>query len=221
MAYKVECKLVAFLGDVEHFPCHFGYEVGDSFIYDGEKFIGRICPAVLTPNMLQAINNIRYWGNSLPNNYPWTYSGISKRDLNMKKYDGVGWTNVKNAPRGAKKELVDMSGLKMPFERVKGRATFTCSDPRTLAMFRCEPYGLANKGFDLPFYRRQMSILKKIKIHPGLSVSEVLEKFTKWERENIYPRLGNAIVEIMMEELAGAGYIEFREGKAYLKGQNN
>ena len=103
MAYKVKCTVVAFMGDIEHFPCHFGYKIGDSFIYDGETFTGRICPAALSANMLQAINTIRYWGNSLPNNYPWTYSGISKRDPDMKKYDGLGFANVKEAPQGAKK----------------------------------------------------------------------------------------------------------------------
>ena len=28
-------------------PCHFGYEVGDEIIYDGENFIGRICLQII------------------------------------------------------------------------------------------------------------------------------------------------------------------------------
>ncbi len=217
MAYKVKCRLVAFIGDIEHFPCHFGYKIGDEFMYDGEKFIGRICPALLSASMIQTINNIRYHGNSLPNNFPWTYSGISKKDPDMKKYDGVGWANVKEAPQNAKKELVDMSGIAMPQSRLYGGGGFICNDPRTMAMFRAEPCGLSDQGFDLPFYRRQMSILEKIKAEPGLDTAEILAKFTQWEREEIYPRLGSAVLEIMVEELAGVGYIELRDGKVYPK----
>jgi uncharacterized repeat protein (TIGR04076 family) len=217
MAYKVRCRLVAFLGDIEHFPCHFGYEIGDEFIYDGEKFIGRICPALFSSNMLAVIDTIRYNGNSPFKNYPWTYSGISRREPSMKEYDGIGWANVKESevPDGARKEFVRMT-LPIPAER-RGGGGFFCGDPRTLAMFRAEPYGLSDKGFDLPFYKRQMNILEKIKAEPGLSAAEVLERFTDWEREEIYPRLGPVNVAIMMEELEGAGYIELRDGKAYSK----
>ena len=137
----------------------------------------------------------------------------------MKEYDGIGWANVKEAPEGAKKELVGMSGMAIPEGRVSGGGGFICGDPRTLAMFRAVPFGLSDKGFDLPFYRRQMSILEKIQAEPGLDATGVLEKFTKWEREDIYPRLGAGVVEIMMEELEGAGYIELRDGKAFAKGK--
>jgi uncharacterized repeat protein (TIGR04076 family) len=215
MAYKVKCRLVAFIGDVEQFPCHFGYEIGDEFIYDGEKFIGRICPALFHSGMLSIIDTIRYNGTSAFRNYPWLYSGISKKDPSMKKYDGVGWANVKEIPKDVRKEFTARV-LQIPAERYSSRS-FICDDPRTLAMFTAEPFGLSDKGFDLPFYRRQMSILGKIKAEPGLGVTEVLERFSKWEREDIYPRLGPANVEIMLEELEGAGYIELRDGKAYAK----
>ena len=213
MAYKVKCRLVAFLGDAEHFPCHFGYEIGDEFIYDGEKFIGRICPALFSSNMLSVIDNVRYTANSSFRNYPWTYSGISRKDPAMKKYDGVGWANVKEPPEGAKKEYVRMT---LPIsDKRRGAGGFFCGDPRTLAMFRAEPFGLSDKGFDLPFYKRQMSILEKIQAESGLNNAEILGRFTEWEREDIYPRLGPANLEIMLEELEGAGYIEFRDGKVF------
>jgi uncharacterized repeat protein (TIGR04076 family) len=217
MAYKVKCTLVAFLGDIEHFPCHFGYEIGDEFIYDGEKFIGRICPALFTSNMLAVIDIIRYNADSAFRNYPWTYSGISRKDPSMKKYDGVGWANVKEAPEGAREEFVRMT-LPIPDERRASGGGFFCGDPRTLAMFHAEPFGLSDKGFDLPFYKRQMSILDKIKAEPGLTVSEILERFTQWEREDIYPQLGPANVEIMLDELAVTGYIELRDGRASATG---
>lgn len=217
MAYKVKCRLVTFLGDIEHFPCHFGYEIGDEFIYDGEKFIGRVCSGLFSSSMLSVIDTIRYSGNLHFGYYPWNYSGLSKREPNMKKYDGVGWANVREEeiPTDARKEFLERT-LPIPKER-RGRGGFHCADLRILAVFRAEPCGLSDKGFDLPFYKREMSILEKIKTEPGLNSAEVLESFAKWEIEDIYPPLGPVNVELMMAELEGAGYIELLDGKAYPK----
>jgi len=151
MAYKVKCKLVAFLGDIEHFPCHFGYEIGDEFIYDGEKFIGRVCSGLFSSNMLSVIDTIRYSGNLHFGHFPWLYSGFSRREPSMKKYDGIGWANVKaeQIPEGARREYLERT-LPVPTER-RGGGGFHCADLRILAVFRVEPFGLSNKGFDLPF----------------------------------------------------------------------
>ena len=46
MSFKVKATVIDFLGDEEKYPCHFQHEIGDEFIYDGEKFIGRICPSM-------------------------------------------------------------------------------------------------------------------------------------------------------------------------------
>ena len=159
--YKVKATVVAFLGDVEHFPCHFGYKIGDSFIYDGEKFIGRICPSLFPSNMLAVFDIIRYSGNIHFGYFPWNYSGISRREPKNKKYDGVGWANVDGAPKGAREDFVHMT-LPIPTER-RGVGQFSCDDPRTHAIFIAEPCGLSDKGFDRPFYMRAMSILDKIK----------------------------------------------------------
>ena len=43
--YKVRCKLVRFEGDVETFPCHFKYEIGDEIYYDGVQFDRQDMPA--------------------------------------------------------------------------------------------------------------------------------------------------------------------------------
>lgn len=211
--YKVRCKLVAFLGDVEQFPCHFGYKVGDEFIYDGEKFIGRICPSLFPSNMLAVINTIRFSGLKQFGYYPWNYTGISKKDPKMKRYDGVGWANVKGAPEGARKEFVDMT-LPIPDER-RGVGQFHCDDIRTLALFIAEPCGLSDKGYDRPFYMRSMSILNKIKEEPGIKTCDIIKRFTKWEREEIYPRLGPVLIGLLLEELETVGYITIRNGRAY------
>ncbi len=46
MAFKIKATLVEFMGDEKSFPCHFCYKIGDSFIYDGEEFQGRVCPGI-------------------------------------------------------------------------------------------------------------------------------------------------------------------------------
>ncbi len=217
MAYKVRCRLVSFRGDVENFPCHFGYKIGDEFIYDGEKFIGRVCSGLFSTNMLSVIDTIRYSGNLHYGHFPWLYSGYSLRDPKMKKYDGIGWSNIKEnkIPEGVSKESLAKT-LPIPITR-QGGGGFHCADLRTIAVFRAEPYGLSDQGFDLPFYKREMSIWEKIKAEPGRTPAEVLEKFTKWEREDIYPPLGPVNIELLMAELEGSGYIEFRDGRAYPK----
>jgi uncharacterized repeat protein (TIGR04076 family) len=49
--YKVKCKLVDFEGDVQNFPCHFGYVIGDEIYYDGVNFTGKICPHLIVQMM--------------------------------------------------------------------------------------------------------------------------------------------------------------------------
>jgi uncharacterized repeat protein (TIGR04076 family) len=211
--YKVKATVVGFLGDVEHFPCHFGYKIGDSFIYDGEKFIGRICPSLFPSNMLAVFDIIRYSGNLHFGYFPWNYSGISRREPGNRKYDGVGWANVKGAPKGAREDFVHMT-LPIPTER-RGVGQFACDDPRTHAVFIAEPCGLSDKGFDRPFYMRAMSILEKIKAEPGIKKGDVLKKFTKFEREEIYPPLGPVNTGLLLEELETTGYIIIKAGKVF------
>ena len=94
---------------------------------------------------------------------------------------------------------------------------FACGDCRTSAFFVCEPIGLANGGDSLPYYNREMSILEKIKSESGMTADEILNKFSEWEREEIYPPLTPVNVQLMLDELAEVDYIELRDGKAYPK----
>ncbi len=67
--FKVKATVIGFAGDEEKYPCHFQHKVGDEFIYDGEKYIGRICPgmsAVVVPKMMAAI------GTPIPRGRPGT-----------------------------------------------------------------------------------------------------------------------------------------------------
>jgi hypothetical protein len=86
---------------------------------------------------------------------------------------------------------------------------------RTSAYFSVEPVDLASGGYTVPYYRREMSVLDKRKAEPGLTVDEILSKYTDWEREEVYPPLNPVNVGLMLDELAGVNYIELRDGKVY------
>ena len=59
MSFKVKATVIAFLGDARKYPCHFQHQIGDEFIYDGEKFIGRICPSMAPHIIPQSMNSAR------------------------------------------------------------------------------------------------------------------------------------------------------------------
>lgn len=134
----------------------------------------------------------------------------------MKKYDGIGFVPVKEVPEGV--ETKYLNGLSiLPSTGKRGGWTFVCGDSRTSALFLAEPFGLAEAGFDTPYYRREMSIFEKIKAEPGINANAIIDKFSKWEREEIFPPLTPLMMEMMLDELSEAGYIEIREGKTYPK----
>jgi hypothetical protein len=78
-----------------------------------------------------------------------------------------------------------------------------------------EPIDIASGGYALPFYKREIAILDKVKKTPGMTVEEILEKFTDFERDEIHPPLYNVLVQLMLEELEEVGYVELKDGKAF------
>ena len=66
-----------------------------------------------------------------------------------------------------------------------------------------------------PFFRREMAILDRILKKPGIDSKKILNEFSKEEIEGIYPALGQAMVESLLEELELMNYIEIREGKVF------
>ena len=203
MPFKVRCRLIAFMGDEEEYPCHFGYKIGDEFIYDGEQFTGRICLSLL-PNMIPAIKMLHDLGNKGSKRSLIRYSGHSKRDPGMKKHDGLGFAPLKQSP-----SIGSMSALQA------GGWPFVCNDSKTSALFMAEAFDLASAGFDTPYYMREMSILEKIKKEPGIQTDMIIKRFTDWERDEIFPPLTPIIVELMLDELSETGYIKILEGRAY------
>jgi hypothetical protein len=216
MPFKVKCTLVSWTGDPERFPCHFDYHIGDSFTYDGEKFEGKICNGLLK-NMAPVLWNTIFYGPGDYERMIYVYTGLSARDPSMEKYDGVGFRPLKEVPAGADPKHLRSISATPPKALIKRQRGFVCDDTRTGAFFTCEPIGLAGGGDMKTHYNRAMSILEKIKKQPGMTVDEILDSFTKFEREEIYPPIYNVSVSLMLDEMATVNYIELRDGRAYPK----
>ena len=142
------------------------------------------------------------------------YSGLSLKDPAMKKYDGIGFRPIKKAPAGSGAKSTIVSSPDRP-QGLRGGGSFACADCRTSAYFSVEPIDLASGGYTLPYYKREMNIYEKVKSNPGITVDEILKKFTDFEKDDIYPPLYEVNVQLMLDELAEVNYIELRGGKAY------
>ena len=201
------------MNDVERFPCHFDYEIGEEFTYDGERIEGRICPGVLL-TMVPTIWQTFFSGKRAYERIIFKYSGLDAKDPSMKKYDGIGFRPLKEAPEGSGGKSNIVATPERP-TGLKGGGTFACADCRTSAYFSVEPIDVASGGYTLPFYKREMSILDKVKSSPGITVDEILKSYTDFERDEIHPPLYEVIVQLMLEELEEVGYVELRDGKAY------
>ena len=213
MPFKVRGKLIGFMNDVDRFPCHFDYKMGEEFTYDGERIEGRICPGVLL-TMVPTVWQTFFSGRRAYERIIFKYSGLSLKDPSMKQYDGIGYRPLKEAPEGSGEK----SGIVVTPERptgLKGGVSFACADCRTSAYFSVEPIDLASGGYTLPYYKREMSVFDKIKSKPGITVDEILGMFTDFERDEIYPPLYSVNVQLMLDELEEVGYVELKDGKAY------
>ena len=215
--FKVRCKLVSFAGNEEIFPCHFNYKIGDEFYYDGVQFTGRICPGLLA-SMTPTVYGVFLLGNKYFENVMYRYRGLDKRDPSMAIYDGVGFCPIEKLPEGARERFAQMKPLDAKHKKARG-GHFVCGDTRILAEFTCEAVDLSDSEYAQPFYRREISILDKIKAEPGIDVEEILDRFTDFERSKISPPLTPVLLEVLLDALADMNYIEIRDGKAYATGR--
>ena len=60
-----------------------------------------------------------------------------------------------------------------------------------------------------------MTILDKVLKNPGIKANRILKEFTKAQIEEIYPAMGQAMVDSLLEEMAVVGYLEIRDGKVF------
>jgi uncharacterized repeat protein (TIGR04076 family) len=222
--FKVRTRLVAFIGDEEKYPCHMQHMVGDEIIFDGERYIGRLCPDVwplLTPKVTalhqagpRYIEPFYY--------YPFWYAPPSVKDASRKKYDGLGFAPVLKTHKEAAYHMANLApprAYEWPpcHERIVGKGvSVVCPDPRTAAVFALEAFDLSDKGFDVPFFRRQMTILDRVLKKQGVARERILDEFSREEREAIYPPLVAEMLIPLMEELEIIGYIQMKEGEAFV-----
>jgi len=220
--FQVKATVVGFLGDEERYPCHFQHKVGDEFIYDGEKYIGRICPHV-APTVITRMMPLCAAGPRLISPgyyYPFWYSPVSASDPSLKKYDGIGFRNVFETitePKYHMRNLQPPDAFIWPplEEQTVGKGVgVVCGDTRTSMAMRIEAFDLSDKGDATPYFRRQMSILHKVLPRPGITVDKILNEFTKEEIEIPYPALHPLMIKILSEELEVMGYLEIKNGKA-------
>ena len=214
--FKVRCKLIAFDGDEETFPCHFNYKIGDEFYYDGVYFTGRICPGLFA-SMMPVIHNVHLLGNNFSGNIPYKYR-FDVRNPDMAKYDGAGFSPRKTLPEKGPASMRQLNPLLPKNKTMKG-ARFSCSDTRTLAQFLCEAVDLSDSDYCQPFYRRALAILDKITAEPGIKTPEILERFTPFEKEDISPPLTPAFLEVMLAALIDMDYGVMKDGGFHATGR--
>jgi uncharacterized repeat protein (TIGR04076 family) len=215
--FKVRCRLITFEGDVEKFPCHFHYKIGDEFFYDGVHFTGRICPGLFA-SMFPIIHGVFESGHKFSENIMYRYRGPDMIDPDMKKYDGAGFRPRKPSEKLSPNKMGTVMRTDPETGRARG-AHFLCADSRTLANFACEPVDLSDSDYAQPFFRRAIAILEKIETDPGILPGDILEKFTVFEKEEISPRLTHAFFDIMLNALIDINYIEIKNGKAFATGK--
>jgi len=221
--FQVKATAIGFAGDEEKYPCHFQHKVGDTFIYDGEKYIGRICPgfsAALVPRMMdffaagpRLVPSPQYY-------YAFWYAPVSRRDESNKKLDGIGFRNVFHTEVEPPRSIAGLQpahAFDWPpvNERIVtlDKSIVTCGDTRTSLQMKIEAFDLADKGDSVTYFRREMSILNKALPKPGIELDRILNEFTKDEIEGIYPALSPILVQILTEELALMNYVQIQEGK--------
>jgi hypothetical protein len=222
--FQVKATVIDFAGDEEKYPCHFQHKVGDEFIYDGEKYIGRICPGMSALVVPKMIGMFAAGPRKIPTPvfyYAFWYAPVSRKDPDKKKYDGIGFSNVLQTivePESSLASLQPKHAFQWPpvDERTVAMEStvLTCGDTRTLMRMKLEAFDLADKGDSVTYFRREMSILHKVLSKPRIAVTQILKEFSREQIEEIYPALSPIMIQVLSEELELMGYLDIKEGKA-------
>jgi uncharacterized repeat protein (TIGR04076 family) len=224
MAFQVKATVIGYGGDEEKYPCHFQHNIGDEFIWDGERFIGRICPYVAT-NAITRMLTLARTGPRFPSALwysPFWYAPVSRKDPELKKYDGLGFRNILETVTEPPQHVASLqpkgafSWPPLKERTVAKDDIVVCGDTRTSVMLKLEVFDLSDKGDATPYFRRQMSILDKVAKKPGIAAGRILGEFTKDEIEIPYPALNDVLIEALNEELALMGFLDLKDGRAYV-----
>jgi uncharacterized repeat protein (TIGR04076 family) len=222
--FNVKATIIGFLGDENKYPCHFGYKIGDEIIFDGEKCHGRVCSHVWTVLMPKVTALMSAGPRYVDPDYyvPFWYAPCSKRDPEMKMYDGVGYRSVKETVVEPPHHLASMTPpgsflYPPPEERnVLKDTTVICPDARTSAVIQIEAFDVSALGDAVPYYRKQMLILNIAKQKPDIAIKKIRDEFSDIQKEEVYPLLAPVLVQALVEELALVGHLIVNNGKARL-----
>jgi uncharacterized repeat protein (TIGR04076 family) len=223
MPFSTKATLIGFQADAEHYPCHANLKVGDAVIFDGAEIKGRICPHVL-PQMANALFAMFLEGPRYVNpgyyNLFW-YASNSVADTSKMPYDGNGFRPLLDAydtPPYHVSCLQDPNAFRWPpvgTRDIMKDVVIMCPDTRTAALFKVEAFDLATAGSELPYTRREITILDRVnKTGNGYPIDKIIGLFTQEERLEVYPPLSDVIIGAMLEELTAIGYITVVDGKA-------
>lgn len=225
--FQVRATVVGFLGNTAVYPCHFQSRVGDEVVFDGESFHGRFCPgmwALAVPKMMAMHAAGPRYVDPVAH-YPFWYCSNSVADPAQAPYDGCGFRNVLETiepPAHDMARLVPPGAFTWPpSDRpgLAGEPVVVCPDSRTSMVVRLEAFDLSEKGYDTPYFRRQMAILAKLRKHGAAPAEDVLSLFTRGEIEEIYPPLSPVMVAMLTEELCLMGYAAASDGRVALTGK--
>ena len=210
MPFKVKATLITWLGDTEKYPCHHMLKLGDEITFDGEKIEGRICPDML-PKLGQIMAAMHVAGPRYVDPgyyYAFWYAPPSIVNPEKAVYDGNGFENILQTieePPFHVRNLQDPKSFTWPPhpERTVAKdVTMLCPDVRTSGLFVFSCYDLTDCGMDLPYFRRQMTIMDRvIKKGGSVKISEIPNLYNDFERLEIYPPIVKEQVEPLIEEL--------------------
>jgi uncharacterized repeat protein (TIGR04076 family) len=216
--FQVKATVISFAGDEKKYPCHFGYSIGDEILYDGEKFVGRICLQVL-PLLNKYVMPLASAGPRYIDPihyYPFWNAPSSARDSSLKKYDGVGMKIQKISTAGGSARNAQLFGWPPYDKRDVGlEITAKCDDARTGVTFKFEASDLMDKGDAIPYFRKQMVILDHVVRNPGIAVDGIMASLPKVHVEEIYPGLYPALFDVLFEELEAIGFLATRNDRAF------
>jgi uncharacterized repeat protein (TIGR04076 family) len=223
--FKVKATITNMIGDKDKYPCHHQYQLGYEFIFDGASFTGSICPSfamTIVPKMMELHSaGPRY--RDYIHYYPFLYAPQSIDDPSKKKFDGLGYKNIFDNYSETKHSVANLAGsssFKWPpaDKRPDYRPVrLICPDYRTSVVATIEAFDLSDAGRNIPFFRREMSILDKILDKPGIEAKKILNEFSKTQIEEIYPALSPVMIESLLEEMEVMDYLEIKEGRVYTK----
>ena len=153
--------------------------------------------------------------------YAFWYAPVSRRDKTRKKFDGIGFRNVLKTeiePPYHMARLQPKHAFDWPPVTKRtvllDNSIVICGDTRTSLIMKVEAFDLADKGDSVTYFRREMSILHRVSLKPGIKADKILGEFTKKQIEDIYPALSPIMVQILSEELELMGYLKTEKGKA-------